>query len=175
MSKLDVMMSNRRQLYTLTALIISLANLYAQNNKNHRAIFIQAEYQCINYDYMTVGIGFQPKKHLIDLTRKHPKLSFIGYTINYSKKMQNSDWGVSLQTCVYSASTSGPIGMGLEANYKSIQLKDHFCLKPFIGLSFPIVSIVYAYNIDFYKLKSDRLNQNEIIVSVRIPIFTQRK
>lgn len=165
----------RKHLLIFTVIVISSFSLLGQKQQNHRSIFIHIEYQCLNYDYMTIGIGFQPKNNFPDIVNKHPKLSFRGYTINFSKKLQNSDWGLSIQTCMYSATASGPLGIGLEANYKSINANDHICFKPFIGLSFPIISIMYGYNIDFYTIKSERLNQNEIIISARIPVFTKKK
>jgi hypothetical protein len=123
---------------------------------------------------LTVGIGFQPKKTLLQATRKHSKYSFIGWTANYSKAIKNSDWGASVQTIIYTGSASGPFGIGLEGNYKSVNNTDHYCFKPLIGLSFPIISIMYAYNFDFYKIKTDRINQHEIILGIRLPVLRQK-
>ncbi|MCC6372657.1 MAG: hypothetical protein IT236_16760 [Bacteroidia bacterium] len=165
---------NIQFLFTIAGLLVAVS-ASSQANKNYRAVFVHAEYQWLNYNFMNIGIGFQQKKHLVELSRHHAKFSFGGYTVNYSKKIQNSDWGLSLQSCIYSATANGPFAVGFEVNYKSIQNKAHFGAKPFIGLSFPIVSLVYAHNFDFYDVKAERLNQHELILSARIPVFRLNK
>ncbi len=145
------------------------------NNDNIRSLFIQTEYQFLKYDYLTFGLGFQPKRTLLQAERRHSKYSFVGWTINYSKKLENADWGASIQTILYTSTADGPFGIGLEGNYKSVNNTDHFCFKPLIGLSFPFVSIMYAYNFDFYKIKADRINQHELILGLRLAILRQKK
>ncbi len=161
----------RRIIVTILTLLIG-TSVFSQNRQ---ALFMQAEYQFLKYNYLTIGLGFQPKKSLLQATRKHPKYSFIGWTANYSKKLENSDWGASIQTIMYTASTSGPFGIGLEGNYKSVNNTNHFAFKPLIGLSFPIVSIMYGYNFDFYKTKSERINQHELILGFRFPLISKKK
>jgi hypothetical protein len=159
----------------LTLAILCTTPLFGQRPKNNRSVFIQTEYQFLNYNYLTVGLGYQPRKTLLTVTRKNSKYSFIGWTVNYSKKLENSDWGASIQNVLYSGTENGPLGIGIEINYKSINQTDHFGAKPLIGLSFPLVSIMYAYNFDFYKTESERINQHEIILGLRLAIFRQRK
>jgi hypothetical protein len=167
-----------RQFIIFLLTFILFGSTYSQDTIgkriNKQALFVQAEYQFINYDFITIGLGFQPQKFFLTTTRKHPKLSFSGYTLNFNKSIKNADWGVSGQLIHYSASSSGPIGFGLELNYKNIQNQDHFGFKPLIGLSFSIVSIMYAYNFDLYNIKSDRLRQNELILGFRIPILRRK-
>ena len=162
-------------LIILTLAILNTTLLFGQRPKNHRSVFIQTEYQFLQYNYLTVGLGYQPKKNLLTVARKNSKYSFTGWTVNYSKKLENSDWGASIQNVLYSGTVNGPIGIGIEINYKSINQSDHFGVKPLIGLSFPFVSIMYAYNFDFYKTVSERINQNEIILGLRLAIFRQKK
>lgn len=120
---------------------------------------------------MTVGLGYQPKKTMVTLTRKHTKFTFLGWAFNYSKKLENSDWGASVQTIAYAGTANGPGAIGLEGNYKSINQTNHLSFKPLIGLSFPIVSLMYAYNFDFYKIKADRVSQHELILGLRLAMI----
>jgi hypothetical protein len=76
---------------------------------------------------------------------------------------------------IYSGYAVSPAGIGLELNYKSVAQGHHFGIKPMIGLSFPIVSIMYAYNFDFYKEKEERLSQHEIILGFRLAFKRLKK
>lgn len=161
---------------TVFVILFSLICSYgfAQNTKRS-SLFLHAEYQLLKYDYLTVGLGYQPRKTKLVAERSHPKYSFVGWTLNYSKKLGNSDWGVSVQNIMYTASTSGPFGMGVEGNFKSVNNKNHFGIKPLIGLSFPVISVMYAYNFDFYEVKSERISQHELIVGIRVPVLQRKR
>ena len=127
------------------------------------------------YDYLILGPGFQPKKPLLVVQRKHPNHGFNGWTINLSKTFNLSDWGASIQRVINSSTCAGPIGIGLEFNYKSIENTNRFGFKPLIGLSFPLICVSYAYNFDFYNVASERLNQHELIVGFRFPLLKRMK
>lgn len=86
----------------------------------------------------------------------------------------NKDWGLAIQSVGYSGSYEGPLGLGIEFNYKSVNQANHFGLKPIIGLSFPIWSIMYGYNFDLYKPKSERISQHEFILGFRIRVLKWR-
>lgn len=146
-------------------LILLSTDSFSQRPTNTRSLFAHVEYQFRQYDYLTVGLGYQPKKTLSTWTRKN-KYSFTGWTANYCKKLDNEDWGVSIQTLAYSAN-----GVGLEGNYKAIHHSPHYSFKPLIGLSFPFVSIMYGYNFDFYKIKEERIRPSELILGLRLAII----
>lgn len=169
-------MTTRNVSFVLMAIILITTNcLFGQNRRNIRSIFIHTEYQLLNYNFLNVGLGYQPRKNMVYFARSNPKFSFIGWTVNYTKKLENKDWGASIQAISYSGSHDGPFGLGIEVNYKSVNNKDHFCFKPLIGLSFPVFSIMYAYNIDFYDVKSERINQHELILGLRLAFVKMRK
>jgi hypothetical protein len=79
------------------------------------------------------------KKPLINTVRKTEKYFFSGYSLSFSTNLNNSDWGLAGQYMLYSSSYIGPTAMGLELNYKSIDHKNHYGIKPIIVLPFPIV------------------------------------
>ena len=155
-------------------LIIIFAELgiaYGQK-ENKRALFVQWEYQFLKYNYMTVGLGYHPEKNLFSSVRKWQKYYFDGVTLNYNKKLENSDWGTSIQAIIYTGESTG---LGWEVNYKSVNQTDHFCLKPIIGLSFAFASLVYAYNFDFYKIKAERVSQHELILGLRWAVLRKKE
>lgn len=142
--------------------------------QDKRGLFVHAEYQFLKYDYLQTGIGFHPKKHRVKLSRSEEQYCFIGYTLSYIDNLHNKDWGVALQSVAYSGSYDGPMGIGFELNYKSINQIDHFGLKPLIGLSFPIWSVMYGYNFDLNKPKTERISQHELILGFRIRVLKWR-
>jgi hypothetical protein len=160
-----------RQLLFLTLFLFTSGYAYGQEEENIRSLFVQAEYQALHYNFLSVGLGYQPEKGLLNFPRKNLKFSFIGYTANFTKTLNNSDWGASVQAIGYSGATSGPLGGGLEVNYKSVKNTNHYGIKPLLGLSFPIVSIMFGYNFDFYKVPSERINQFEIIFGLRYALL----
>lgn len=137
-------------------------------SQNYRGLFVHAEYQALKYNYLQFGLGFNPKKHLVAVSRKKEQYSFIGYTVSFSKSLANSDWGIALQSVAYSGNYDGPGGLGIEVNMKRISGLDHFGIKPIIGLSFPIWSVMYGYNFDLFEDKSQRISQHELILGLRI-------
>ena len=153
--------------------IFLLASIYAfgQEEENRRSLFVQAEYQALHYNFLSVGLGYQPERGPLKFSRRNQKYSFIGYTANYTRQLTGSDWGASAQLVGYSAASSGPIGAGLEINYKSIKNTNHYGFKPLLGLSFPIISSMFGYNFDFYKIPSQRINQFEIIFGLRYALL----
>jgi hypothetical protein len=158
----------------IATIILTIIIFSAAYSQNRQALFCQTEYQFLKYNYWTVGFGFQRPKPLLQANRMNPKYSFFGWTVNYSKTLNNADWGVSVQSIAYTGCVDGPFGIGLEGNYKSVNSTDHYCFKPLIGLSFPVISIMYAYNFDFYKIKADRINQHEIILGIRVPLIRKK-
>lgn len=150
-----------------------LTSLYGIS-QDYRGLFVHAEYQALKYNYYQVGIGFHPKKHLVSVSRKHKKYSFIGYTLSYNNHFNNSDWGLAFQTVAYSGNYDGPIGIGLEWNLKKISGANHFGLKPMLGLSFPIWSVMYSYNFDLYQNKVERISQHELTLGLRIRVLKWR-
>lgn len=139
---------------------------FSQNNKT---IFFQAECQMINVGYLSVGLGYQPIG-IASTENKHSNLSFIGWSLNYTQSVKESDWGLSLQALMCPADYRNPIGFGLEGNYRLMSEKPHFGIKPMIGLSFPLFSFMYGYNIDFCKI-SKRKSQHEFSLGIRFPLF----
>ena len=138
---------------------------------NKRSVFVQAEFQFFKYNYFTVGFGYMPRNTMLSFARQSRKYGFNGWTFNYSKKPENSDWGTSVQTIGYSGTFNAPVSVGLEINYKSVSNKDHYSFKPLVGLSCPFVSLMYAYNFDFYKTKAERIKQHELILGLRFAVW----
>jgi hypothetical protein len=136
-----------------------------------RKIYIHADYQLLKYDYFQIGIGFNPKNHRVLLNRNNESFAFLGYRCGYSKNFNNSDWGLNIQSIALQGHYSGFTGLGMEINYKSINKINHFGFKPLVGFAFPNWNLMYGYNFDFYKDKSQRISQHEIILGVNLQIF----
>ena len=140
-------------------------------SQDERKLEVHTDYQFLKYKYIQLGIGFAPKKHLISVNRTNKSFSFIGYRFSYSKNLNNSDWGLSTQAMVLGGHFRNLSGFGIELNYKSIDNNNHFCFKPLIGFSFPYVNAMYGYNFDFYKNKSERVSQHEIILGFSLNVL----
>lgn len=151
-------------------IIITLFSCTVSFSQNSKTIFVQAECQMINDGYLSVGLGYQPRERLVYVERKHPTMSFIGWALNYTNSVKNSDWGLSLQALMCRAEYRNPIGFGLEGNFRLMSNKPHFGVKPMIGLSFPLLSILYGYNFDFCKT-SNQKSQHELTLGIRFPLF----
>lgn len=151
-------------------IIITLFFCTVSLSQNNKTIFVQAECQMLNDGSFSVGLGYQPIGRIDSLENKHSNFSFIGWGLNYTKSIMASDWGLSLQALVCPADYRNPIGAGLEGNYRLISNNPHFGIKPMIGLSFPIISIMYGYNIDFCKT-SKKKSQHELTLGIRVPLF----
>lgn len=141
---------------------------YAQG---YNSVFIHAEYQAIKYNYLQFGIGYHKNLSTtgmlgsIDGSTKH---TFIGPTLNFSKKLNSTDWGTSIQYAAYTGKlTIFPIGLGMEVNLKNVNQVNHIGVKPIFGLAYPFLSIMYGYNIDIRKLKKERISQHELILGLR--------
>ena len=147
------------------AVLILSYGCLAQNNPGLFAMF---DYQVLNKRFVSIGLGWQPSTPPAYTERHDGKYSFNGYTLNYVKYTGNADWGASTQYMIYEASHIGQGAFGLECNYKSIDNSDHISLKPIIGLTFDLASISYAYNFDFYRIKSERLRQHELLIGIRM-------
>ncbi len=152
----------------LTALISFLSFKNTTYTQDKKGIFAHVEYQVLKNDFLQFGIGFHPKKHLVNFSRRNGKYTFIGYTLNYSTQLNNSDWGLALQSVAYSATYEGPIGVGLELNMKNRSATNHFGFKPLIGLSFPMWSVMYGHHFDLNRNKMERINQHELIFGLRL-------
>jgi hypothetical protein len=148
----------------LTA-FLTVTVAHAQRQK----LYANVEYQFINYSFLTAGLGYGADA--MEGKYGHLKYSFVGLTVNYSRSLIYNDWGSSLQLGIYPGATHPSLGFALEGNYKSINKTNHFCFKPLIGFSFPIASLMYAYNFDFYKIKTERINQHEIILDLRLVVL----
>lgn len=155
----------------LLLLLLPFVEVSAQDR---RGIFVHAEYQFLKYDYLQAGIGFHPKKHLVNVSSTKEQYCFIGYTLSYMDNFKNKDWGVAIQSVAYGGSYDGPLGLGIELNYKSVNQTDHYGLKPIIGLSFPVWNVMYGYNFDLYKPKTERISQHELILGFRIRVLKWR-
>lgn len=140
-------------------------------SQHYSGLFMHTEYQVLKYDYLQIGLGHSLKNNILQTNRKNDPYCFTGYTLSYSKNLNNSDWGLATQYIVYSGTYDGPIAVGIEFNYKSITKEHHFGIKPIVGLSFPIWSITYGYNFDMYGIKDQRLNQHELIVGLRLRVL----
>jgi hypothetical protein len=165
--------------------ILSVSILFSQNadsviktdsfpspiNITARKIFIHADYQFLKYDYFQIGIGFNPKNHRVLINRNNESFAFLGYRFGYSKNLNNSDWGLNAQSIALQGHYGGFTGIGMEINYKSIKKINHFGFKPLVGFAFPNWNLMYGYNFDFYKEKSQRISQHEIILGVNLQIF----
>lgn len=158
---------------TRKSLILILLLLFTRNSfsQQYNGLFIHGEYQALKYNFIQFGIGHSIKNNFLQAVRKNEKYYFSGYTISYSKNLNNSDWGLAGQYIVYSGTYDAPSAIGLEVNYKSVQYKDHFGIKPIIGLSFPMWSVTYGYNFDLYKTKDQRISQHELIFGLRLRII----
>ena len=152
----------------LIATLLTALSAYTQDEKK---IEIHTDYQLLKYDYLQVGFGFAPKNHLISLNRDNKSFSFIGYRLSYSDNLNNSDWGIAAQSIALGGSFRNFPGFGIEVYYKSISQKNHFGIKPLIGLSFPYFNIMYGYNLDLYNVKSERLSQHELIFGLSLNVF----
>ena len=166
---------NKRCVLISFILILCFAGFSQKSN----ILFIHTEYQALNYNFYSIGIGFQPKKQIFYINPRDVcykgKFKFNGFTFSFNKKLENKDWGLATQLIGYCADFKNPIGAGIELNYKSIEHSDHFSVKPLIGLSLPLISFMYGYNFDFYKIKSLRVNQHELIMGIRIPVLKRNK
>lgn len=139
--------------------------------QQYSGLFVHVEYQVLKYNYLQFGIGHHLKNNLIQAKRDNEQYYFSGYTISYSKSINNSDWGLVAQYIAYSGTYSGPIALGIEMNYKSVNTANHYGIKPIIGLSFPIWSVTYGYNFDLYGNKEERISQHELIVGLRLRVL----
>lgn len=152
-------------------ILISLLNSLVTFSQDEGKIEIHADYQTLKYDYLQIGFGFAPKKHLISINRDNKSFSFIGYRLSYSDNVNNSDWGVALQSLVLGGDFRNFPGFGIEVNYKSVSQNSHIGIKPLIGLSFPYINIMYGYNFDLNKTKSERVSQHELIIGLSLNVF----
>ena len=140
-------------------------------NVTARKIYIHADYQLLKYDYFQIGIGFNPKNHRLEINRNNESFAFLGYRCGYSKNFNNSDWGLNIQSIALEGHYRGFTGIGMEINFKSINKINHFGFKPLVGFAFPNWNLMYGYNFDFYKDKSQRISQHELILGVNLQIL----
>jgi hypothetical protein len=160
------------RIISLTFCLFVRVYLFGQQGENVRSLFIQSEYQFFQYNYLSFGLGYQPSNSLFHLTRVDPEFTFHGFTFNYTKKLNNSDWGTSVQSVCYTGTEL--LGVGIEGSYRSVNYTNHFCFKPMIGFSVFFGTLMWGYNFDFYRLKSQRISQSELSLGGRIPILREK-
>jgi hypothetical protein len=158
----------------VTILILFICSLRIGSAQSYNGLFVHADYQALKYSYLQVGVGHHLKNNFLQSSGKNDRYYFSGYTVSYTKNLNNSDWGLAIQYITYSGSYDGPGVFGIEANYKSVQLQNHFGMKPIIGLSFPMWSIAYGYNFDLYREKSQRISQHELVLGLRLRLIKWR-
>ena len=94
-----------KQIILILSLLPFCLQLQAQE---YRKIFIHSEYQLLNYQYLQIGIGYAPSKHLVTINRDNENFSFIGYRVAFQDNLNNSDWGVSIQSIALGGKIGNP-------------------------------------------------------------------
>lgn len=162
------------RLSAVTILFASATCAFAQKDTNRKALFVQSEYQFLNQSFVSVGIGYQPHRNvLFRVARKHPTWSFQGWAINLLRSTSSDTWGASAQALLCTATASGPFAAGVEVNYLNHDDGPHWGIKPQIGLSFPVVSVLYGYTFSVTEANDPVRNGNEIAVVLRFPVLSR--
>lgn len=156
-----------RIFYILLFLSLSLfINFINAQDRPEKRLEAHLEYQFLNYNYVTAGIGY------IAMHRFRGKYTgdyvFRMISMNYSRAFINEDWGAFIRFLKYSSTVNLAFVSAFEVNYKSVSKKDHYALKPLIGLNYSFVRLMYGYNFDFYTTKAERISQHELILGFHI-------